>query len=315
MRRAGTVADRINEKLRAASVSTSPTLPQHRPQLSIDGKTLPPPPSFISSGGDSPTKEDAFIPPTEPNGKPSMSSAIPPVPQKDTPKSPAREMRSSSILLSGLSLPLHGLHDLINRFDAYLLTNPAPYSDASLNSSAHRSNAALATRHRSSILGSYEKTFSGEELTDWLRENVEGFGGDWNRCVEAAGELHKMGYLSRLGVGRGFDSSFDTFFVLKQASSRTTYSFPSPVSPSTSANLQSMIKSYLPGPLATTDEPSHLRLRKDATKADEAYKEGVMNAEERRLDMEERIERGLRLWERWERERLSVVQAGTPFTS
>jgi len=33
-------------------------------------------------------------------------------------------------------------------------------------------------------------------------------------------------------------------------------------------------------------------------------------AEEKRLDMEERIERGLRIWERWERERLGAVRNG-----
>jgi hypothetical protein len=213
-------------------------------------------------------------------------------------------------LLSGLSLPAQGLKDLLHRLDAYLLTHPAPFSDASVHPST-RSNAALASRARNTILGTYEKTFSGEEVVEWLRENVEGFGGDWERCVEAASELTKLGHFSRIGVGRGFDSGYDTYYILKVNLSDPIAAISSPLSPATSTNIQSMIKSYLPSSLgAATDEPAHVRLRREAVKADEAYKEGVRTAEDRRLEMEERIERGLRLWERWERERLSVLKTG-----
>ena len=160
------------------------------------------------------------------------------------------------------------------------------------------------------MFGKYEKTFSGQEAVEWLSKNVEGFGGDWDRCADAAGELSNMGYLSRVGVGRGFDASDDTFYTLKYARSLSSNSLVSPLSPSTSANLQSMFKSYLPGSLGTSDEPAHVRLRREARKADEAYKDGVRTAEEKRLEMEERIEQGLRVWERWERERLGVIDAG-----
>lgn len=214
------------------------------------------------------------------------------------------------ILLSGLSLPAQSLDDLLLRFDAHLTSSPAPDSETPTKPSSSRSNAVLASRQRSTILGTYEKTFSGEEVVDWLRENVEGFGGDWDRCEEAATELHKMAYIRRVGVGRGFDSGFDTYFVLKQAPSQAMQLLASPLTPYTSANIQSMFKSYLPGARGSIDEPAHLRLRREATKADEAYKEGVRSAEEKRLEMEERIERGLRIWERWERERLAVVQTG-----
>jgi hypothetical protein len=140
------------------------------------------------------------------------------------------------------------------------------------------------------LLGTYEKTFSGEELSQWLSENVEGFGGDWERCVEAAAELYKMGHISRIGVGRGFEPHYDTYYTLK-----STLSVPS------------ILKSYLP---ITSDEPSHLRLRREAVAADETLRQGILTAEERRLELEERIERGLRIWERWERERLGVNKTG-----
>ncbi len=310
LRRSGTVADRINEKLRAASVTKSPPLRNHKPKLSIDGKMLPPPRTAESPDEGSPTKEDTFIPPTEPNGQPTIHQSSPPVPQKDNPTSPLTNGSTPPVLLSGLSLSTQNLQDLFRRFDAYLLSTPSPDSDAPSSSSSSRSNAALSSRHRTTILGAYEKTFSGEEAVDWLKENVEGLGGDWERCEQAASELYKMGHIGRAGVGRGFESSYDTFFVLKQGTSQSTQSGILPMSPSTSANLQSMLKSYLPGSLASSDEPAHLRLRKEATKADEAYKEGVRSAEEKRLEMEERIEKGLRVWERWERERLAVVKAG-----
>lgn len=147
---------------------------------------------------------------------------------------------------------------------------------------------------------------------------MEGFGGDWERCVEAAGELYKLGHFSRVGVGRGFEAHYDTYYTLKQQNSNGSghnsvpsfgsigSSMPSP----SGANIQSMLKSYLPAGLGNSDEPAHLRLRREATKADEAYREGVKAAEEKRLEMEERIERGMRIWERWERERLSIVKSG-----
>ncbi|KAK8849456.1 hypothetical protein IAR55_004789 [Kwoniella newhampshirensis] len=326
LRRSGTVADRISEKLRAASISSgsnpgAPASPSNRRKqiLSVDGKELPPPPSplqpvLASPGGaasPSSPREERFIPPTDPDGKPMIHSLSgPTVPDKNLSTSPLPDVPPAPILLSGLSLPAQGIKDLLQRFDAYLLTSLAPYSDASHTPST-RSNAALVSRQRSTILGTYEKTFSGEEVVEWLKENVEGFGGDWERCVDAASELHKMGYFSRIGVGRGFDSGEDTYFVLKiQGSESLTLGLTSPLSPSTATNaLPSLIKSYLPTSMAHGDEPVHLRLRREATKADEAYKEGVRNAEEKRLEMEERIERGLRLWERWERERLAAVKS------
>jgi hypothetical protein len=234
----------------------------------------------------------------------------PPLPAKNG--ALALDIQPPPVLLSGLSLTSQALKELLRRLDAYLLTTPAPYSDAAVQPST-RSNAALASRARNTILGTYEKTFSGEEVVEWLRQNVEGFGSDWERCIEAATELYKMGHLHRVGVGRGFDPSYDIYFTLKINPNETTVPLPnisSPLSPATSANIQSMIKSYLPSSLGASDEPLHVKLRREATKADEVYKDAVRVSEEKRLEMEERIERGLRLWERWERERLAVVKQG-----
>jgi hypothetical protein len=337
--RSGTVTDRISEKLRAASISRpGPTTPKHKTLASIDEKTLSPalanstlqtlgvksmatdPTSPTSPTG--PSREDAFVPPTEAGGKPSLSNSTPPpVPSKG--EGAVAETQPATVLLSGLSLPGNALRDLLHRFETHVFTTVAPYSTFSPQQNMNRTTAASASRQKNTILGTYERTFSGEELVEWLSQNVEGFGSDWERCADAADELYKMGHLSRVGVGRGFDPSSETFFVLK--TNENTPHMPnmptipnmnmpnmpsiSNLSTSASANIPSLLKSYLPAGLGS-DEPVHIRLRRDAVKADEAYKDGVRNVEERRLEMEEKIERGLRVWERWERERLGVIKTG-----
>jgi hypothetical protein len=369
LQRSGTVADRISEKLRAASIS-SPLSPSkgdaaRKPMLSIDGKHLPDPPTPLGSatpadGHRSPTSptspnEDAFIPPSDPNGKPTFPfPSGPAVPSKygaEGGGSAAKDgpavlkVQPAPILLSGLSLPISALQELLKRFESYILFHPAPHADPSITAGYTKSNAALASRQRSTILGTYEKTFSGEEFTEWLKDNVEGFGGDWERSVDAAHELQAMGYVARIGVGRGFEPAEDTFYVLRhdpsaasgplnapaaqsakqygtqaahygtQAAAQAAAAFKdlqkqNPLSPATSANLQNMIKTYVPSRFAPTDEPPHVRLRRDAGAADDKYREAVRKTEDRRLEMEEMIERGLRVWERWERERLGVFQQG-----
>ena len=314
LKRSGTVADRINAKLRDANVSNPALKP-----LIIDGKELPRPPSPSPPDGHrspgSPTREEMFTPPTDPNGKPTING-------QGSPKDSLGRIQTSNnksdlpaqpILLSGLALPAQALQDLLNRFEAYLLTTPAPYAEPSSQIyTSTKSNLARVSRQRSNILGTYEKTFSGEEVVNWLREHIEGFGGDHERSADAAEELYRMGHFSRLGVGRGFDPAWDTYYVLK-AKNQSGPTFHSPLSPATNANIQNMVKHFLPSGLSAgvgDDEPLHVKVRREADKADESYRRGVNVVEERRLEMEERIERGLRIWERWERERLSVVKTG-----
>ncbi|KAL7424901.1 Rho-GTPase-activating protein 8 [Cryptotrichosporon argae] len=321
LKRSGTVADRISEKLRAASIATSPTSSKHRALASIDEKTLPPPPpplfTDVRSGGapdspSSPTREDAFVPPSSTGGK-VLFAAPPPLPSKagKTPLAPAPELPAEPVLLSGLSFPAPAFKDLLKRFEAYVLSTPAPGSGIVGTQS---STVVLSTRQRSTVLGKYEKTFSGAEVIDWLRDNVEGLGGEWERCADAAEELYARGHLSRIGVGRGFDPAEDTFYVLKPNPNETgpslaaLASVTSPLAAAQAAQAASLLKSYLPASLAASDEPAHVRLRREAGKADEVYRNGVRAAEEKRLEMEEKIERGLRVWERWERERLAVVK-------
>ncbi len=79
-----------------------------------------------------------------------------------------------------------------------------------------------------------------------------------------------------------------------------------------------MMKSYLPTSMsalaAVTGSPSipselpHVKARKEAKSADERYAEAVEELDVFRLRLEEKIEQGLKLWERWERERTDVVK-------
>jgi hypothetical protein len=309
LQRSGTVADRISEKLRQASISASNG--SHRSHLSIDGKTLPAPPTPLRSStpvqeGPSSPKEEKFIPPTDPMGQPKVQSDGPPLPSKNGLQSPLIEISPAPILLSGLSLSAQSLKDLLRKLDTYLQTTPAPGVEIDPEQQTSRSKAALASRQWSTILGTYEKAFTGEEVVGWLQANIEGFGGDWERCADAASELYRSGYISRAGVGRTFEPTAETHYVLKPHANESAASL---VPPAVTNNFN-MLKSYLPSSLGASDEPAHVRLRREAIKADEGYKEGVRVAEEKRLEMEERIERGLRIWERWERERLGAVRNG-----
>lgn len=309
LQRSGTVADRISEKLRQASVASS----RSSSHLSVDGKTLPAPPTPLRStspvdmdNGPASPKEEKFIPPSDPMGQPKVQSDGPPVPTKNHARSPSIDVPEAPLLLSGLSLPPHGLKDLLRRLDQYLQVTPAPGIDIDPDQQVSRIRAAMSSRQRGTILGTYEKTFSGEEVVGWLQANVEGFGGDWERCADAATELHSRGFISRAGVGRGFEPTPETHYVLKLNANEPASSNLV----SHSINNFSALKAYLPASMGNSDEPAHVRLRRDAIKADEGYKEGVRLAEEKRLEMEERIERGLRIWERWERERLGAVRNG-----
>lgn len=352
LRRSGTVADRISEKLRQASVPSSP-LKSHRTSASVDsrhslnsipetkrenGAAKQPPPALkldkladpVPAETESPAspKEDAFIPPTDPDGQPIMQSDMPPpVPGKDQDELPPQPQ--SPVLLSGLTLSAKDFRNLLLRFDQYIQTH------AAMGTQIHgdiSTRAALASRQRSTIIGQYEKTFSGFEFVDWLSRHIEGFGGEWDRCVDAAVELHRMGHLSRCGVGRGFEASDDTYFILKidpqdnmsslqnsltsslnnlnmpSYSTKDLSSASSSAMASASAHIPAYLKNYLPGSIGNSDEPAHVRLRREAGKADTAYHDGVRETEALRLELEEKIERGLRIWEKWERERLGVIR-------
>jgi hypothetical protein len=74
--------------------------------------------------------------------------------------------------------------------------------------------------------------------------------------------------------------------------------------------LPSSISSSLSNGTSAVSDPGHVKARKEAKRADNEYREALDALEIMRLRVEEHIEGGLRVWDRWERERLGVVKTG-----
>jgi hypothetical protein len=76
------------------------------------------------------------------------------------------------------------------------------------------------------------------------------------------------------------------------------------------ATASSLIQNYLLKGSISLAEPAHVRARREAKLADEEYREALRELEDMRLGIEQRLERGLGVWEGWERERLRAVKTG-----
>jgi hypothetical protein len=82
--------------------------------------------------------------------------------------------------------------------------------------------------------------------------------------------------------------------------------------------MSTLVRNYLPASISSslgntspsTTEPAHVRARREAKKADNEYREALDALEVIRLRVEEQVELGLRIWDRWERERLGAVKTG-----
>ncbi|GBE86582.1 predicted protein [Sparassis crispa] len=177
------------------------------------------------------------------------------------------------------------------------------------------------------LLGEYQECFSGEEFATWLKENVESFGGDLDRAAFAARELtEKYKLLRRLGeLGNDFENAPDAIYQfrskafdlgsvavpakpeqalsspqkalspLAEEAKRTTASFASLVSRALNTNQNG-------------NEPSHVKLRRDAEVADREYRIAIRKLDRQRLALEERIEDTLKTLQRWELDRLRAVK-------
>ena len=90
--------------------------------------------------------------------------------------------------------------------------------------------AALMTKAKSELplrpvrfplLGEYPDSFTGEEFTMWLRENMKEFDGDLDRAEEAAKELvERQGLLRRLGeLGNEYENADDAYYQFRSKAS------------------------------------------------------------------------------------------------
>jgi hypothetical protein len=203
------------------------------------------------------------------------------------------------ILLAGLSLPPTAVSDLLTRASSELKLRPV----------------------RVPIVGEY-LCFTGDEFVTWLTENVQGFGGSFDRALEAARELtEREGLLRRIGdLGNAFEPADDAFYQFrpkaftlgKPRTKEEAPLAPTKLSP-VAGNLIKRSNDFLnvvSKALATNPnaEPPHVRARLDADAADREYRIAVRKLDRQRLGLEERIEETLRVLQRWETERLQAVK-------
>lgn len=99
------------------------------------------------------------------------------------------------ILLAGLSLPPAAVSDLLKRAASELPLRPVKIP----------------------IFGEYQDCFTGEELSTWLKENVQGFGGSLDRAEDAARDLaERENVLRRIGeFGNKFENSDEAFYQFR----------------------------------------------------------------------------------------------------
>jgi hypothetical protein len=216
-----------------------------------------------------------------------------------TSSSPLPSEPPEPILLAGLSLPAAAISDLLTRASSELTLQSIRFP----------------------ILGEYY-CFTGDQFATWLHENVQGFGGSFDRAEQAARELtERDGLLRRIGdFGNAFEPSDDAFYQFrpkafelgKPPAKEEDVASPTKLAP-VAGNLLRRSNTFLnvvSKALATNPntEPLHVRTRVEADAADREYRVAVRRLDRQRLGLEERIEDVLKVLQRWETERLQAVK-------
>ncbi|VDC00964.1 unnamed protein product [Peniophora sp. CBMAI 1063] len=231
-----------------------------------------------------------------------MSPLLPPKLEVQTPGSPMPPMPPAPMLLAGLSVPPSAVSDLLRRAQSELPLRPVRFP----------------------LLGEYPDCFTGEEFATWLRDNVDGLGGSWDRAEDAAKDLtEREGLLRRIGEFRNFfepsDEAFYQFrpkaFELgKPAAARqsTLDSVASPLKITQGADdlfkRSNKFLNVVSKALANDNEPRHVRARMEAEAADRTYRIAIRKLDRQRLGLEERIEEALKNLQRMEMDRLRAVK-------
>jgi hypothetical protein len=158
LKRTGTVAERISEKLRMASVSRSAAAME---SMMIKEESEPRPESSNGTG-----EKLLPAPPmhNDPPARPKSVNGI--VTSGLTSTDP-----SAPLLLAGLSLPLPGLVAILTDFARHLSLTlpPTPTGE---KGKAKGDEGELRSRTRTTIFGTFDESFSGAELVDWLLTKV-----------------------------------------------------------------------------------------------------------------------------------------------
>ncbi|KZT10072.1 uncharacterized protein LAESUDRAFT_741666 [Laetiporus sulphureus 93-53] len=173
------------------------------------------------------------------------------------------------------------------------------------------------------LIGEYPNCFSGEDFATWLRENVKEFEGSLDRAEEAAKELiEKQNLARRIGeFGNEFEDTNEAFYQFRTRA----FELDEPVhveqviSPlqkelgplaenvaKRATNLASLVSKALNA--NGTNEPAHIRARREADIADREYRVAVRKLDRQRLALEERIEDTLKTLQKWEVDRLRAAK-------
>lgn len=189
--RTASVSERITERLKQLSkgkdtdtTATTAIAVDSVPagEEKQDGETTPTLPKIDKGKGKA----------VEETGSPLPMSPV----AKDAPLPPAKEqvVKLPPMLLAGIAMPPVAVSALLRRAQAELPLRPV----------------------RLPILGEYPDCFTGEELVNWLRDNVEAFGGDLDLAADAAGDLGQEGLMRRIGeIGNEFEPSSEAYYQFR----------------------------------------------------------------------------------------------------
>ncbi|KAG9123785.1 hypothetical protein FRC07_013964, partial [Ceratobasidium sp. 392] len=292
--RTGTVSDRIRKSLgtspsRASSVASDATTETTATETKVDKG-----------------KGRATTPPPEVSSPPPMSPAMPPkleIPKQATPQP------LSPILLAGLAL------------------SPAAVSALLLEASKELKTTTL----KLPFIGDYKDCFTGADFVDFLRAKVPGFDDSVERAEEAARDLtERENLLRRVGeLGNAFEDSQAALYQFRPKAFKLEEEMRASLAPPGSADNSLAPSPSLLSPASnlmkrsntvvnfisravknanTPAEPPHIRARNEADVAERAYRAGVRALDRQRLGVEEKVEEGLKLLNKWEIERLRAVK-------
>jgi len=132
---------------------------------------------------------------TETSASPQPMSPTVPLPPPKPVSAPVPAIAPPPILLAGIAMSPAAVSALLRRAQAGLPLRPV----------------------RLPIIGEYPDCFTGEELVDWLRDNVEAFGGSIDLAAEAARVIAEdEGLLRRIGeFGNEFEISSEAFYQFR----------------------------------------------------------------------------------------------------
>ena len=254
-------------------------------------------PSTGASSPSPPTSAD-LEQPTSTGGAPEKPSLAVKTAFSATPT--AASAGPPTFLLAGLALPAWKAAELIDNA---------------------RETLALRTIHLP-ILGEYEGCFAGYELIGYLQKNVEGFGGDSEMAAEAARALvESFGVVRRVvAVGKGSwgrDEEYYQFTGKPLHAQAEPMSPAAAVGPAAGASLLARSGSILSATFSSAAGASgssqqtvalHVRARREADHIEGVYRTAVCKLDRTRTRMEEIVQEGLVVLQRWEADRLSAVR-------